>query len=455
VALGEQGGATSPGGETPSVEDTTASNPAEEGESDAALSEIDADHSFTGQVRALIEKSLKDVSAKLTDIEVSNAQTEPAGSDDTVSTKKPGWFARLRHRRQHPKSSPGEIDRVTSRRIRRTFLLGFVAAVVGTSLLVWRQHPFWAIVWLFASVFLTLVKAMLNALFGWRREKVAAKEERDRQVATINKVITEATVRSNVRSLSRRLSEVADWNSIVGLVIHHPWRFGEQLTVEPSEATWKLPLSVVRAEGVLEGSKVEALKYQFNGFLFQKGWLGARMKELEDRALNEMSEVAGQPGEGVLQAIEGDTSLDPDSPRRRFLTKVRATLLSEDGDPDLRAKVNEFLGDNRPLGVLIAEVREYEPSQELLKTDHVPIDDFFVTMRQTNDGFLVAHWLDGRMEGESKIAAAMTVGDGKDATVVVRTESDSGAVMPARMLCLSIQRSERLGTDNLRAFQPK
>jgi hypothetical protein len=332
-------------------------------------------------------------------------------------------------------------------------LLGLAAAAIGTALLVWRHHPFLSILWLFGMVILTLVKAIVNAFFGWQREKVAAERERERQVRAINKVITEATVRSNISGLSRRLNEVTDWNMIIGLVIHHPWRFNTQLTQDPPDTKWNLPLSVARAEGVLEGSKMEALQYQFNKFLFHEGWLGARMKELMDRSLEESLEIAGTAGDGLLQAIEGDSSLDPDSPRRRFLKMVRADLLAEGGDSDLLVKVNEFLGDNRPLGVLIGEVREFELSQENLTSDPIPVDDFFASLGMTEHGFLVAHWLEGRMEDESRVDASLTCGNGRDAIISVRTDTDSGAILPARVLCLSVQRSKRLEIDNLRAFQ--
>lgn len=443
----------SPRDETAAINPTSATSPAAEDMNETGRSGVDADLSFTGQVRTLIEASLKHVSQELTDIERVRVESETAEPDENTSTKKPGFFARLRRGHHHRASAPGEINRATSRRIRRTLVLGFLATLVGFSLLVWRHQPVWAIVWLLACMVVTMVKAVINAFVGWRRERRAAQQEKDLRIAAINKVISEATVRSNVRGLSRRLDEVTDWNQIIGLIIHHPWRFSGQLQTEPPSVAWRLPLSVVRAEGVLEGTKVEALQHQFNHFLFQRGWLSARVRELESRVQEEIAEVVGQPESQLLQPIESDTSLDPDSPRRRFLTMVRTTLLSEGGDPDLRAKVNEFLADNHPLGTLITEVREYQPTQDVLKTDRVSIDDYFSPLRQTGDGFLVAHWLDGRMENESRVTASIIIGDEHDATVLVRTEPESGHVLPARILCLSIQRSERLATDNLRAFQ--
>jgi hypothetical protein len=410
------------------------------------------DLSFTGRVRQIVESSLAKETAKVVAIDAANAQMAEK-SEGTKVGKPRGWLYRLFHRSKGAGIGVGgHWARKTTHSIWGALIFGFAISISVTVFLVVEHHPWWAIGALAFLLILTFVTATLQAFRGWRREKSVAKEEQSKQMAVINAVITEATVRRNQQSLTRRVDEVIDWNHIIGVVVHHPWKFEKEMQAEDTAAVvYTFPLAVMKAEGVLESGRVRALQHQFNNFLFQKGWLGARFKELEDRAKEEIAETFG-PEAGSLRAIEADTSLDPDSPRRQFARLVDARLLSNGSATDLQKKVNEFLADGRPVGQLISEVKGSGSEQNTEGGETEPITDFFSIGAENDESFLPAHWLEGMSEGESKVDSSLVFGDGVDSTFEICT-TDASEVVNARLIRIVIEKSRRIGTASMRAFQ--
>lgn len=355
----------------------------------------------------------------------------------------------LLNERESSRDELTQFAKQASRNVRST-LFGIVAWLALSIYLGFYTHLHlkpWAIVSIAVTLLASPVMLAVSAFRAWRGQGDLKAKLRTREIDAINRVLAEAHIRSVTHRIERRLSELDDWNSILGMVIHHPFDYEEsaQDPVANELGDAAFPSSVQWGNAMSSPEQVRLNQNLFKASIYKTGWLRTRFSQLENLIAPHLLGEIGADQEQWLADIEGDTSLDPQSPRRVFKILLEDSLRSKDGSA-LLGQIQEFLRQRR-----VAEIADVVVIPSALggpKTEKV---ENFLNLDGLDDGRLLpAIWKSGKeFSDRGVIQGHRNAGEGNH--VALGLNASTGLVVP-RIVVSRRERTARISGEGLNAF---
>jgi len=401
---------------------------------DAPAVPMPPDFSFTGQVRSLINAARETAASAVKTIEAerakaSESQDQEGGAPATDRRSK--------------------TVRRAARSVRLTLLVILIAIGVTTYLGYFspNHQPVLTTLILLGILAASPFLLILAALRGWRFQQRHLAEQQAEALKKVNGIIAEAHLRVAEVRLQRRLDEIDDWNAIIGMVVHHPLALpSAEETLNGPVADLGLPASVMRGTVVTEQRKIESLQQRFVVTLYRRGWLRERFLELERAAVPRILALSGPDDEQTLRSIEGDTSKDPQSPRRRLKVIIDQELRSQDAAPIIR-RLGDFLKE-RPLTDLADGVNVTLPNGEHLSFS----TDNFLSLESLQFGtVLPSHWEVNGPSQRGAVVDTRTVGTHEH--VNVELLQDGVRTIP-RITVTRLDRTDKIATEQILLLNP-
>jgi|GEM_PF-2406801 len=418
----------------PAPDITTASASSGEAVSEHVVDVEDDDLSFTGRVRSLIAAENAKASDAIEKIDASRADEPPVG---------PKVLA------EQAAAERAKISRRTRRSVRSTLAL-IVLALAGTiyfGFFASHGHALVASLIVVAILVLSPVFLVLAALRGWRFQTRTIEEARKQAVESVNQVIAEAHLRVADVRLSRRLRELDDWRETIGMLIHHPLAFPTAAQVDRGTTNdLRLPSSVMQGHSVTERGAVESLQRRFVTSLYHQGWLMERYGELSAMAVPEILDSSSPEADQTLRAIEGDTSLDPQSPRRKLKAIIERELKNQSAAPIFK-RLGNFL-EGKALNELASRVRVGVAGGE---TVDLSVDEFLNLDALPHGALLPSHWEVGGPSERGTIVDVRV--DGAHEHAGVPMQSAEGIAVP-RVVVTRLDRTDKIAPDRLIVVNP-